>query len=179
MLELKRRISADRVLDVLTNPFPTRGVSKHIRSGHGPEFIAKAIQRHCQTAGVEMLYIGPGAPWENEFTESFFSRLRNQLLNVEKFINLVEARWFAGSRLYEQNSERPHSSLDYMAPSQVVLQLPSSAKASAPLLIQHEVLPEVVFCGVQDRRRILLRDSFSSRPQWAEQIRGEQSYASC
>jgi len=131
-LEVDRSITADRVLDVLTNLFLTRGVPKHIRSDNGPEFIAKAIQRHCQTAGVEMLYIEPGAPWQNGFAESFFSRLRDELLNVEEFINLAEARWFAGRRLHEHNDERPHSSLDYMTPSQFASQLAASATASAP-----------------------------------------------
>ena len=37
-----------------------------------------------------MLYIEPGAPWQNGFAESFFSRLRDELLNVEEFMNLAE-----------------------------------------------------------------------------------------
>jgi transposase InsO family protein len=80
-----RGITADRVLDVLTNLFLTRGVPRHIRSDNGPEFIATAIRRHGQQAGLEMLYIEPGSPWENGFAESFFSRLRDELLNCEEF----------------------------------------------------------------------------------------------
>ena len=52
------------------------------------------IRRHGQHAGLEMLYIKPGSPWENGFAESFFSRLRDELLNCEEFANLAEARWF-------------------------------------------------------------------------------------
>jgi len=76
-------------------------------------------------------YIAPGAPWENGFAESFFSRLRDELLNVEEFMNLAEARWFAKRRLHEHNEERPHSSLGYLTPSQFVSQLAASATASA------------------------------------------------
>jgi putative transposase len=130
-LEVHRGITADRVLDILTNLFLTRGVPRHIRSDNGPEFIAKAIRRHCEQAGLEMLYIEPGSPWENGFAESFFSRLRDELLNVEEFMNLTEARWFAKRRLHEHNEERPHSSLGYQTPSEFASQLAGSTTASA------------------------------------------------
>jgi len=117
-LEVARSITAETVLDVLTNLFLTRGVPRHIRSDNGPEFIAKAIARHAERTGLEMLYVSPGSPWENGYAESFFSRLRDELLNVEEFTNLAEARWFAGRRQEEHNHERPHSSLDYQTPSE-------------------------------------------------------------
>jgi transposase InsO family protein len=139
-LVVDRSITAERVLDVLTNLFLTRGVPKHIRSDNGPEFIATAIRRHGKRSGLEMLYIEPGAPWENGFAESFFSRLRDELLNVEEFMNLAEARWFARRRLQEHNEERPHSSLGYRTPAEFASQCAASAPASAtpqPTLQQH------------------------------------------
>jgi len=135
-LEVARSITADRIVDVLTNLFLTRGVPKHIRSDNGPEFIAEAIRRHGEAAGLEMLYIEPGSPWENGFAESFFSRLRDELLNVEEFENLAEARWFAQRRQQEHNEERPHSSLAYQTPSEFASQCAVSAPA-APALQQH------------------------------------------
>ena len=125
-LEVDRSITADKVLDILTNLFLTRGVPKYIRSDNGPEFIAKAIQRHGEQVGLEMLSIEPGSPWENGFAESFFSRLRDELLNVEEFMNLAEARWFAKHRLHEHNEERPHSSLGYRTPSEFAADLTSA-----------------------------------------------------
>ena len=41
---------------------------------NGPEFIAKAIRAWMAAAGLETLYIEPGAPWENGYAESFNSR---------------------------------------------------------------------------------------------------------
>jgi transposase InsO family protein len=96
----------------------TRGVPQHIRSDNGPEFIATAIRRHGEQAGLEMLYIEPGSTWENGVAESFFSRLRDELLNCEEFANLAEARWLARHRQEEHNHERPHSSLGYQTPAQ-------------------------------------------------------------
>jgi transposase InsO family protein len=80
--------------------------------------------------------IEPGSPWENGFAESFFSRLRDELLNREEFANLAEARWFARRRQEEHNHERPHSSLDYQTPARFAAACAASAPA-APALQQH------------------------------------------
>jgi putative transposase len=137
-LEVDRSITADRIVDILTSLFLTRGVPKHIRSDNGPEFIAEAIRRHADAAGLEMLYVEPGSPWENGFAESFFSRMRDELLNCEEFENLAEARWFARRRKEEHNHERPHSSLDYQTPSQFAAGCAAaSAPAAPPLQQQH------------------------------------------
>ena len=143
-LEVNRGITADYVLDMLTYLFQSRGVPEHIRSDNGPEFISKAIRVHCQQAGLEMLYIEPGSPWENGFAESFFSRLRDELLNCEEFVNLAEARWFARRRQQEHNHERPHSSLGYQTPAAFAAACAASATASAaptPPLQQHTRTP--------------------------------------
>jgi putative transposase len=128
-LEVDRSITADKVLDVLLNLFMTRGVPKHIRSDNGPEFIATAISDYLDRTDVKVLYIEPGSPWENGYAESFFSRLRDELLNCEEFTDLAEARWFARRRKEEHNEERPHSSLNYQTPSQFAAGLPASAPA--------------------------------------------------
>ena len=140
-LEVDRGITADRVVDVLTTLFLTRGVPRQIRSrptlcvgARGPEFIAQAIQRHGEAAGLEMLYIAPGSPWENGFAESFFSRLRDELLNVEEFLNLAEARWFAKRRLQEHNEQRPHSSLGYQTPAAFAAGCAASSAPATPAL---------------------------------------------
>ena len=134
-LEVASSITAETVVDVLTNLFLTRAVPRHIRSDNGPEFIAKEIQRHAERTDLEMLYVSPGSPWENGFAESFFSRLRDELLNVEEFTNLAEARWFAKRRQEEHNQERPHSSLGYQTPSEFASQCAASASVAA--LQQH------------------------------------------
>lgn len=73
-LEVDWSITSEGVLDVLTNLFLSRGVPRHIRNENEPEFIAKAIRRHAERTGLEMLYVEAGAPWENGCAESFFSR---------------------------------------------------------------------------------------------------------
>jgi transposase InsO family protein len=142
-LEVDGSITADKVLDVLVRLFLTRGVPTHIRSDNGPEFIAGAIRDHLEQTGVETLYIEPGSPWENGYAESFFSRLRDELLNCEEFADLAEARWFAKRRKQEHNEERPHSSLGYQTPSEFAAGCAAaSAPATPPLQPRHSRIPE-------------------------------------
>jgi putative transposase len=42
-----------------------RGVPGHIRSEHGPGFIAKAVQQWITAAGAKTAYIEPGNPLQN------------------------------------------------------------------------------------------------------------------
>ncbi len=44
-----------------------------------------------EEAGIGTLYIAPGSPWENGYTESFNSRLRDELLDRELMASLAEA----------------------------------------------------------------------------------------
>lgn len=135
-LEVNRRMTSDNVLDVLRDLFVVRGVPRHIRSDNGPEFIAQAIRRFLAAAGVETLYIEPGAPWQNGYAESFNSRLRDELLNVEVFENVVEAQSLAAEWRNAYNHRRPHSSLGYRTPAEYAAGCAASAPA-APTLQQH------------------------------------------
>lgn len=63
-LEVSHRMKAEDLLDVPAELFALRGVPKHIRSDNSPEFIAHAIRRWLQAAGIEPLYIEPGSPGE-------------------------------------------------------------------------------------------------------------------
>ena len=133
-LEVDRGITSARVLEVLTHLFMTRGVPGHVRCDNGPEFIAGAVRRHLRETDVGTLYIEPGAPWQNGYAESFFSRLRDELLNREVFNSLKEARWFAGEWQTDYNEYRPHSSLEYRTPAEFALGCapPSFAALSSP-----------------------------------------------
>ena len=139
-LEAERCIEAVDVVEVLRKIITVRGVPENIRSDNGGEFIAQVVRKFLQSSGAQTLYIEPGAPWENGFAESFFSRLRDEMLNIEEFMNLAEARWFARRRQQEHNEERPHSSLGYRTPAEFASQCAASVPASAapqPSLQQH------------------------------------------
>jgi hypothetical protein len=62
--------------------------SWQIRCAGGCDSPAAAGRQ--RTTRVEL-----GAPWENGYAESFQSRLRDELLNVEEFTTLAKARTLA------------------------------------------------------------------------------------
>ena len=111
-------MTAQAVSEVLAGVVRERGVPVHIRSDNGPEFIARVIRAWMSTAGLETLYIKPGAPWENGYAESFNSKVRDELLNAEEFANLLEAGVLGKEWKREYNEERPHSSLGYQTPAE-------------------------------------------------------------
>ena len=57
------------------------------------------------------------SPWQNGHIESFNSRLRAELLDVEAFHNLADAQ--VKLRIFKRfyNEQRPHSSLGYRSPA--------------------------------------------------------------
>src|SRR4029453_1274846 len=91
-IRVARKLKATDVIDVLSDLFILRGVPGHIRSDHGPEFVAKAVQEWITAVGAKTAYIAPGSPWENGFIESFNARLRDELLDGEIFYSLREAQ---------------------------------------------------------------------------------------
>ncbi len=117
-LEMERSITAKDVVGTLDRLFTERGEPDYIRSDNGPEFIADAIKSWLAASGVETLYIEPGAPWENAYSETFISRLRDELLDREAFANLTEAQVLAGDYREHYNHSRPHGALGYLTPAE-------------------------------------------------------------
>jgi transposase InsO family protein len=116
-LDVARSIRADDVIETLRHLFAVRGAPKYIRSDNGPEFIAKAVRDWLAASGVETLYIEPGSPWENGYCESFNSKLRDELLDRELFVDVREARVVVEDYRLEYNHRRPHSALGYQTPA--------------------------------------------------------------
>ncbi len=115
-LDVARSIKADDVLGVLAELMARHGAPRHIRSDNGSEFIAKEMKKWLEKAGVETLYIAPGAPWQNGYAESFNSRLRDEFLEMNYFHTLNEARQLATAWKDHSNHARPHTSLGNQTP---------------------------------------------------------------
>jgi putative transposase len=117
VMVVARRITAKDVVAVLARLFAQRGCPGHLRSDNGPEFIALAVKEWLDASKVATLYIEPGSPWENAYSESFNSRLGDEVLDRELFVSLKEAQVFLETHRRYYNDERPHSSLGYVAPA--------------------------------------------------------------
>ena len=131
-LEVERRMEARDVIRILEEAVAARGcVPEYIRSANGPEFVALAVQEWIARRGFKTLYIKPGSPWQNAYSESFNSRFRDEFLNREAFASVLEAKVLGKEHRQRHNHERPHSSLHYQTPVEFAQR--SLAAASATL----------------------------------------------
>jgi transposase InsO family protein len=117
-MEVAHNITAKRVIEILEQLIAKYGPPAFLRSDNGPEFIARAVREWLKARGIATAFIEPGSPWENAYSESFNSRLRDELLDRELFTTLLEARTIIEQHRREYNEERPHSSLGYKTPSE-------------------------------------------------------------
>ncbi len=109
-VDVARRLRANDVLDRLAELFVYHGVPDYIRSDNGPEFTANVVRKWLDRMGVKTLFIEPGSPWENGYIESSGGKLRDELLNVEIFDTLFEAKVLVERWRREYNTLRPQSS---------------------------------------------------------------------
>ena len=118
-LEVERRLQSKDVIRILEAAVEARGgPPEFLRSDNGPEFIALAVQDWIRRKGFKTLYIKPGSPWQNAYSESFNSRFRDEFLNREAFANLLEAKVLGKGYYQHYNCTRPHSSLAYQPPAE-------------------------------------------------------------
>lgn len=131
-IEVERSLTAEDVVSTLEYLFEVRGVPEHIRSDNGPEFIAEAVKSWLARRGSETIYIAPGSPWENAYSETFNSRLRDELLDREVFETLKEAKVIVEDHRLDYNDRRPHSSLGYRSPAEFAAACARPGVASFP-----------------------------------------------
>jgi len=135
-----RSIDADRTVEVLERLAAERGAPEYLRMDNGPEMTAHALRDWCVLSRTGTAFIEPGAPWENPFVESFHSRVRDELLDVEEFSCLAEARVVIGDWREDYNWVRPHSSLGMRAPAPRPGRVRPPAALPSPRHIHHDPL---------------------------------------
>ncbi len=106
-LRVARRPNSQDVIETLSKVMLWRGTPEHIRSGNGPEFVARQLRDWLQGLGISPLSIEPGSPWENGYCESFNGKLREECLNGESFYSLKEARIVIEQWRQQYNRVRP------------------------------------------------------------------------
>ena len=119
-----RKLDSTQVLETLAELFIHKGPPQHIRSDNGPEFCAQAVKNWLSRLQVKTLFIEPGSPWENGYVESFNGKLRDELLNGERFTTLLEAQVLIANWRQHYNQQRPHSALNYRPPAPETMLFP-------------------------------------------------------
>ena len=114
---VERSIDADQTVGVLERLAAQRRAPDYIRMDNGPELTAHALQDWCRFSSAGIAYIDPGSPWQNPFVESFHSRVRDELLDVEEFACLAEAKVVISDWREDYNQRRPHSALAMLTPA--------------------------------------------------------------
>jgi putative transposase len=128
-IEVDRSFTGKDVVEVLLELFRLHGEPEYIRSDNGTEFIARVVREGLAETGVSALFIAPGSPWENGYSESFNSRFRDEFLDRELFTSAREAAVLAEQFRVEYNLERPHMSLGYLTPAEF------AARSAGPALL--------------------------------------------
>lgn len=134
-LEVARSMTAEDVMGNLDRLVSQRGVPEFIRSDNGLEFVARAVQSWIKERGFKTCFIKLGRPWQNAYIESFNSRFRDELLNMEIFGSVLDAKVPGKEYRYKYNHQRPHSSLGDLTPAEFASRCPPPLRplASAPM----------------------------------------------
>ncbi len=117
-IHLARSIDADQLVTILDQLAHQHGTPGNVRMDNGPEMTAATVRDWCRFNRSTTNYIEPGSPWQNPFVESFGSRVRDEVLAVQVFDTLAEAKVVLEDWRVEYNTVRPHSSLNWMTPEQ-------------------------------------------------------------
>jgi len=125
-IEVDSCLSSRRVTRVLEWVIEQRGTPEAIRCDNGPEFTSRHFLAWCEDRRIALLHIQPGRPMQNGYIESFNGRLRDECLNANWFATMTDARQKIEAWRQEYNNERPHSSLNYLSPSEFAVRMSSA-----------------------------------------------------
>jgi putative transposase len=117
-MEVDTSLGGWRVRRVLDRIASERGLPEAIVLDNGPEFRGRALAGWSEQRRVRLEFIQPGKPVQNAYVESFNGRLRDECLNANWFTSLSDAKRKIESWRQDYNQQRPHSSLNYLPPSE-------------------------------------------------------------
>jgi putative transposase len=110
-------ISSEKVTACLDRVALRHGYPDMIRVDNGPEFIASNIRLWAKRKGITLIHIQPGKPAQNGYIERFNRTYRDDILSMYLFDNLDEVKLVTKPWIEFYNNERPHESLDNLAPT--------------------------------------------------------------
>jgi len=120
-IEVDSSIGGQKVVEALHRIAQERKLPKTISVDNGSEFTSKRLDQWAYLNSVQLDFSRPGKPTDNAFIESFNGRFRQECLNESWFLSLEDARDKVESWRMHYNTDRPHSSLNNLAPAEFAL----------------------------------------------------------
>ncbi len=112
-------IGTSDVMEELEELFLKYGKPKIIRCDNGREFVSATLISWLTGLGIELAFIEKGQPQQNCFVERFNGTMRSEVLDVEDFDTVIEARVVLKQWSFEQcNNRRPHRGHGMLTPRQ-------------------------------------------------------------
>ena len=91
-IEVAHGLRAGEVIRCLTRLKITRGLPEAIALDNGLQFSGNDVDRWAHENGVDLHFIWPGKPKENDDIETFNGRLRDECLYANVFYELSQAK---------------------------------------------------------------------------------------
>jgi len=115
-IETGTSLPGARIVRVLERLKTARKLPQFIVSDNGPEFTSRVLAKWMSENKTMHCFIEPGRPMQNAFVESLIGKFRDECLGMHAFRSVREAREKIEKWRTEYNTERPHSSLNYLTP---------------------------------------------------------------
>jgi putative transposase len=116
-IEIDTSLSGERVVRVMEQLNLERDLPAAIRCDKGPELTSQVFTSWCERHGVELLFIQPGKPNQNAYSERFNRTYREEVLNRYLFEDLDQVREMTHKWLIMYNEQRPHRALGGLPPA--------------------------------------------------------------
>ena len=107
-IEVGPKLRGEHVANVLNKLVYLRGKPRMVFCDNGPEFTGQIVDLWAYTHKVKMDFSRPGTPTDNAHIESFNGSVRDELLNVNWFQSIAEAKRLAEAWRQDYNESRPH-----------------------------------------------------------------------
>lgn len=79
-MEVGLNYLAIKVVETLSQLEEEIGLPKTIHCDNGPEFISKTLSQWCRIKRVELQFIQPGKPMQNEYMERLYRFYREEVI---------------------------------------------------------------------------------------------------
>ncbi len=122
--ELLRSCGAAEALAVVERAvmarFPKTGRAPGVtlKTDGGAQFVAHRFQDGCRTIGISLMATRKRRPEDNGMMESWNGHFKQDYLWIREPTTFLETRQIVDGGVVDYNTQRPHSSLDYLTSSE-------------------------------------------------------------